>query len=242
MKNKVLNLLHNQNSTLRILYVEDDAQTLTNTLSILKNFFINIDTATNGKEGLKLCNTYYYDIILTDLDMPEIDGLKMIEYIRQTNKESKIIIFSSYSEKEYFLESIHLGIDGYILKPFQLEQFVSVLSRILDENTLHIAKTNQIVRYIYLVDNFIWDKDTKKLLKNNKTIKLTLTEIKIFDFLSQRNNYFASKEDIYNYLYSNGSYISNEQKFRNSLSKLKTKINTKIVESYYSQGYILLTI
>lgn len=242
MKNKVLDLLENQNSTLRILYVEDEDSTLTSTLAILKKFFVNIDVATNGKEGLKLFNTYCYDIILTDLDMPELDGLKMIEYIRQTNKDTKIIIFSSYSEKEYFLESINLGVDGYILKPFKLEQFVSVLSRILDKNALHIAKNNQIKRYVNLVNNFVWDKDTKKLFIDNEVIKLTLTEIKIFDFLSQKNNYFATKEDIYDYLYSSGSYISNEKRFRNSLSKLKTKLNAKVVESYYSQGYILLTI
>lgn len=238
MEERTLNLDIFANNSLRILYVEDDITTAQSTLNILKKFFQHIDVAHNGKDGIKKFDANTYDIILTDLDMPVMDGLKMIEYIRKKDKTTSIIIFSCYSDSEYFLESIELGIDGYILKPFNLQQFLSVLHRVLHKETPNQIN-NENDNFIHLKDNFLWDKVKNILQKNNEIIKLTETEIKVFSLLGEKHDFFAPKEEIYKHLYNDVSHINNEQKFRNILSKLKNKIGTKLIESYYSQGYIL---
>jgi len=120
---------------LRILYVEDDKFVRESTFELLQMYFNDIDCAGNGEEGLEMyrnsCRTQEkpYDIVLTDLNMPKLDGIEMIREIRKLNERQLIVVFSAHNETKYLLELIDLEVTHFILKPINIDRFEKVLGR-----------------------------------------------------------------------------------------------------------------
>ncbi|MCX6075068.1 MAG: response regulator [Campylobacterales bacterium] len=105
-----------------VLYVEDEESIRKNIVSILKLFFKHVLVASDGKMGLDLFNEHPTDIIITDIQMPNMNGLEMIRVIRVKSPEIPVIITTAFSDSDYFLSSIELKVDQYLLKPIQAEQ------------------------------------------------------------------------------------------------------------------------
>jgi len=124
-------------SDIKLLYVEDNEQARTSTLSLLSEFFESIVVAKDGDEGLEKFKTHEIDLVITDINMPHMSGLDMIEKIRLDNQEIPILLLSAYSEIEYFKRSISLGVDGYLFKPLELEQFFELIHKIVDKIDTH---------------------------------------------------------------------------------------------------------
>ncbi|QOG11214.1 hybrid sensor histidine kinase/response regulator [Arcobacter sp. FWKO B] len=139
------NLLESANN-LKILYVEDDKDVMVETLQTLENIFNNILLAKNGQEGLEVYQQNPdIDFVLTDITMPVMNGIEMISHIRQYNKEIPILVISAYSDVPYFLDTIRLGIDGYILKPIESSQFFAILAKVVDK--INLQKENNIYKH-----------------------------------------------------------------------------------------------
>lgn len=100
-----------------VLLVEDDRLSLFVYAEFIRNITTDVYTAANGLEGLKIFKEVRPDIIITDIMMPKLDGLEMIRQIKQIDQQVKVIMISGHSEVEYFIRSIDLGVDGYLLKP-----------------------------------------------------------------------------------------------------------------------------
>ena len=114
---------------LTLLYVEDEQYSREQTLGILELFFDKIIIAIDGQDALEKYNTHTIDFIITDINMPNINGLKFIEVVRDSNKYIPIVIVSAHSDTDFFLESIKLGVDGYLIKPIESEQFIYQISK-----------------------------------------------------------------------------------------------------------------
>ena len=102
---------------LKVLYAEDDALTRDEIALFLKRRAKEVIVAANGEEGLELFRRHNPDIIVTDIRMPVMDGLKMLRAIRQMNSVIPVIVTSAYSDTSYMMEAIDIGSDQYVLKP-----------------------------------------------------------------------------------------------------------------------------
>ncbi|MCH9814149.1 MAG: EAL domain-containing protein [Epsilonproteobacteria bacterium] len=125
--------------TLQLLYVEDNESVRVATLELFNRFFTNITVAVDGEEGLqkfKEAEEHFFDVIITDINMPKMTGIEMIEEIRAEDKNISILVLSAHNEINYFTETIKLGIDGYLLKPIDLQQFIDTLSGSLEKIVL----------------------------------------------------------------------------------------------------------
>jgi diguanylate cyclase (GGDEF)-like protein len=118
-----INDLMDYATKLKVLYVEDNELTRKATKIILNEFFENIIVAVDGEDGLEKFKQNDVDLIITDIDMPKLDGLGMVEEIRKLDEEIPVLIFSAHNDTEFFMNSIHLGVDGYLFKPLDLDQF-----------------------------------------------------------------------------------------------------------------------
>jgi signal transduction histidine kinase len=127
--NKPLNQLIEFTKNLTLLYIEDDQSSREQTLSILKLFFTKIVIAVDGEDGVSKYNSNKIDFIITDINMPKLNGIDMIGKIREVNKYIPIIIVSAHSDTNFFLDSIKVGVDGYLIKPLQSEQFIYQISK-----------------------------------------------------------------------------------------------------------------
>ena len=127
-ENHSLYQLKNFAKDLTLLYVEDDQHSRENTKSILDLFFMDIIIAYDGEDGLNKYVDNDVDFIITDINMPKLNGIDMIKKIREINPDIPILVFSAYNETAYFLDSIKLGVNGYLIKPIESEQFVNIVS------------------------------------------------------------------------------------------------------------------
>ncbi|MDN4069123.1 response regulator [Paenibacillus vini] len=91
------------------------------------------DTAENGKEAVELVDKHLPDIVVTDIQMPFMNGLELSEWIRETYPDTKIIILTGYEEFEYAQKAIRLGIDEYLLKPFSAGELAAVLQKVKEQ-------------------------------------------------------------------------------------------------------------
>ena len=111
-------------NNLKLLYVEDDESSRVHTFDILKLFFHDIIVAVDGEDACKKYDANEVDFIMTDINMPKKNGLEFAKYVRENNKDIPIFILSAHSDTSFFLESISLGVDGYLIKPLDSSLFV----------------------------------------------------------------------------------------------------------------------
>lgn len=117
---------------LDILYVEDDTALLQETSNILEKIFNSVDTASSGAEGLLKFTQNSYDLVITDIEMPELNGLEMSQKIKEIDPQIPIVVISAYSNSSYLIEAINIGINYYVLKPILLPQLLSTLHSVVE--------------------------------------------------------------------------------------------------------------
>ncbi len=110
-----------------ILYVEDDKDTNEVISSILKSNFKEVHTAYNGQEGLAAYKQNRPDIVLSDIQMPMMNGIEMATSIKEINPHQEIAIFTAFNEPDHLKKAVNIGISKYILKPINEEQFFGAL-------------------------------------------------------------------------------------------------------------------
>ena len=115
---------------IKLLYVEDDEGIRTELVELFEMECKELYVATNGEEGLKSYYEYQPDIILTDIRMPKMDGLSMVEKIREDNQSIPVIVSSAFNDSEYLLKAIQMGINYYLLKPINLHELYSTIEKI----------------------------------------------------------------------------------------------------------------
>ncbi|MDD2791150.1 MAG: diguanylate cyclase [Sulfurimonas sp.] len=104
-------------ASLRVLYVEDDKNTQEEIAFFLESFVSKLYLASDGEEGYQAYLDYMPDLIITDIQMPKMNGIEMVKKIRETDMQIPIIITTAYNETEYLLNAINTGVDRYLLKP-----------------------------------------------------------------------------------------------------------------------------
>ena len=120
-------------SPISFLYVEDDPVTR----NIMEKIFhlklpgVVLHVAENGRVGLELYKNHAPEIVITDVNMPVMDGIEMAAEIKTLNAEAIIIVISAYSNKEYLLSSIEIGINHYLLKPIDFDKLFATIDKCL---------------------------------------------------------------------------------------------------------------
>ena len=115
---------------LTVLYVEDDEFLQEETAELLSNFFAKVTRASDGKEGLARFREQACDLVITDINMPNLNGLDMLREILAQNPNQMAMVISAHDETPYLMEMLRLGIRHYISKPLVLQSFLEVLQRV----------------------------------------------------------------------------------------------------------------
>lgn len=155
-------------SSLTLLYVEDNTTLQEKASTFFEKLFSRVYKASNGEEGLELFKQHHPQIIITDIQMPLMNGLEMANAIKKLDKNVKIIITSAYDDKEYLLKTISLGINGYLIKPLNVEDIAFLLFELATEL---IEERNKAVfnSYLYSIFN---NQDNLIIMLKNETVIL----------------------------------------------------------------------
>ena len=188
---------------LNVLYVEDNEEARESTLGLLDNIFDNITTAVNGEDGLNQFRKDNFDLILSDINMPKMNGIEMITKIREIDKDIPILILSAYNESGYFIETIKQGVEGYLLKPIDLNQFIDMINKAIEK----IYLKSEIKLYQNNLEEKVQEQ-TKELykqlyfdgltsLENRNALLKVIEEEKTFGLMLIDINNFSALNDIY---------------------------------------------
>jgi serine phosphatase RsbU (regulator of sigma subunit) len=137
-----------------ILYVEDDEDIRNLMVLRLKNHVGELIVANDGKQGLSLFEQHHPDLVVSDVQMPGMDGLSMAVAIKAINKDTPIILTTAFSDTNYLLQAINSGIDGYVVKPIKIDQLLDALKKHAKAifNNREIERQNNELQRLYEID------------------------------------------------------------------------------------------
>ena len=129
---------------LKLLYVEDNQDSREVTAMMLEDFFKEVILAVDGEDGLeKFVKSNDIDFVLTDINMPKLDGISLCRKIREINKVVPIVILSAHNEKNYYDESKSIGANGYLLKPIDIEQLAEMIYKVIKNGNYNENSTKK---------------------------------------------------------------------------------------------------
>lgn len=234
-------------SNFTILYVEDNINIREQTIKMLRNLLPKVIYASNGEEGLEIFKKYSnsknldkIDLIISDIQMPRKNGLKMIAQIKEMEPTIPVIIFSAYSNKEYFLDAFKIGIDNYILKPYALEEIARVLVDTLKkhfelQNSIQTHSKHTFEKLININDEYTYDKSNEQLFNRDTPVKLSQHEKTLLTLLIEAKCGGISYSDIEYEIWPD--FPVSSQTLRALVYRLRTKLNSEIIETIPSFGY-----
>lgn len=231
---------------LSIIFVEDNDILRETTAEILKKFFRIVDTSINGEEAIEKYiefheqTTHYYDIILSDIRMPIMDGIELTKHIYSINPLQQIIILSAHDDSEYLINLINLGIQQFIKKPIDYQELLNAFQNV-SEKIAYASLTSNINNQVILAlgDNFLYDRENKAVTQFDKNIYLTKHEILFLQLLSTKVGKIYSNELIEGHF----NFINEKidaRNIRKLVSKLRKKIPENCIESVYGIGYKIM--
>ena len=222
-------MLKNINKNIKILYVEDDEITRENAVEYLQNFFEVIYEASDAIKALQLYEKYKPDIIITDIQMPKLNGLEFVQRIRQKDKKTQIIIITAFCDKNYLLKAIELGLVKYLVKPVKEKEFEEALFlcvNSLQEDNSNIVKLD--------IDSY-FDTFNRNLVIKDEIIKLRTKELIFLELLIKNKNRYVSYEEIENYVWSDS--VMTKDALKTLVKNLKTKIPKDLILNLTNSGY-----
>jgi len=148
-----------------ILYVEDNRSLRKNAAKLLGKFFEHVEVAVDGRDGLAKFKKHHYPLVITDIKMPNMDGMTLIQKIKKIQPETKIIIMSAFDDKEYLIQSIELGVFKFLKKPVNLSEFTDVLSSAIKE-IKHEHNTKLFYTHLKSIFNY---QSSMVMMLNGKT-------------------------------------------------------------------------
>ena len=222
-----------------ILYVEDDVLFTPKIKYILEKSFKSVLIASNGEEALELFKINKIDLIISDINMPKMDGLTFLKKLREIHNDIPFIFLTARQEANTIIDAIQFDISNYILKPIDLKNFLSIVDKSVKKSYKKYIEIEK--KYIIEIDTeFFWNQKTKTLSKNNLPIKLTKKELLLLELLLNCNNKVYSISEIACYLWDEDSgendYVAN---LKNIISRLRNKIPEINIENVYGLGYMI---
>jgi len=227
-----------------VLYVEDDEKFRKKTLEILEHFFTNIDVVSNGEEAYQkyleyfTLNQKYYDMVITDITMPKLNGLELTKKIYAYNKKQLVIVISAYDSAEYLLEFVNIGIEYFLVKPFELKSIFEVLHN-ASLKLLSREKSLNRSTIIKLDGVYSWDSHNLLLMRDDEEVSLTKKEILLMQLFCNKVNQAISLEEIYVTLWGENRHLASASSLNPIISRLKKKLSLDSIKSIYGFGYRL---
>ncbi|WP_108858660.1 response regulator transcription factor CtrA [Ruegeria sp. Alg231-54] len=221
---------------MRILLVEDDPTTSKSIELMLTHANLNVYATDLGEEGIDLAKLYDYDLILLDLNLPDMNGHEVLRQLRIARVETPILILSGANDTESKIKGFGFGADDYMTKPFHREELVARIHAIIRRSKGH---SQSIIHTGRVAVNL----DAKTVEVEGKAVHLTGKEYQMLELLSLRKGTTLTKEMFLNHLY--GGMDEPELKIIDVfICKLRKKLSNatggeNYIETVWGRGYVL---
>ena len=212
-----------------LLYVEDEDFIRRIAISYLRPYFAKIYEASDGVEALEIYKEGKIDMIMTDIEMPNMDGLTLCREIRKDDKKTPIIITTAYTNTEYLLEAVTLNLIKYLVKPMEEESMFDAIRLCFEQietqnpNIIDLSKEHKL-------DTF-----NHTLIRGDEVIKLTDSQYKFLDILLKNRGRIVSYSEIENFVWFDK--IMSSDALRSLVRDVRKLIGKEKIENISKCGY-----
>lgn len=228
----------------RVLLVEDEEDAREILEFYLDTVFDEVSIACDGEQGLDIYKKAYddkkaFDLVLTDIRMPNKDGLSMIEDITKINDNQKFIIVSAYKDEEYLFKSINLNVISYFVKPLEVKSMMEMLKKVKTKVLEEKSKNETIDEVLILNDSYSFNTKTNLLYNSdNELINLSKKETLLIQALISDIKKIKSKDFLKEFIWNNPK--TSDATMRTVIKRVKDKISDNdFIVSKKGLGYII---
>ena len=221
---------------MRVLLIEDDRAAARSIELMLKSESLNVYTTDLGEEGVDLGKLYNYDVILLDLNLPDMSGFEVVRSLRVSKVKTPILILSGLAGIEDKCKGLGIGADDYMTKPFHKDELVARIKAIVRRSQGHAQSVIQI-------GDLVLNLDSKTVEAFGSRVHFTVKEYKMLELLSLHKDRPVTKEMFLNHLY--GGMDEPEVKIIDVfICKLRKKLanasrGKNYIETIWGRGYVL---
>jgi two-component system cell cycle response regulator CtrA len=221
---------------MRVLLIEDDSAAARSIELMLKSETFNVYTTDLGEEGIDLGKLYDYDIILLDLNLPDMSGFEVVRTLRVSKVRTPILILSGLAEIENKCKGLGFGADDYMTKPFHKDELIARIQAIVRRSQGHAQSVIQI-------GDIVLNLESKTVEVNGARLHLTVKEYQMLELLCLHKDMPITKEMFLNHIY--GGMDEPEAKIIDVfICKLRKKLaNASMGQNYiatiWGRGYVL---
>ncbi len=221
---------------MRILIVEDDQQTAHFIMKGLRQEGFAVDHAANGEDGLHLALTEPYDAAVIDIMLPLLDGLSLIDKIRQQGSEMPVIVLSAKSSLNDRIQGLKAGGDDYLVKPFAFSELVARLQALIRRASRTAAPDT------LKIGNLLMDLGRRKVSRDDKDIELQPKEFALLEYLMRNAGRVVSKtmimEHVWDYNFDPRSTVV-ESRVSHLRDKIDRPFAANLIHTIRGVGYVL---
>ncbi len=175
-----------------VLLIEDEKKIADTLAKGLRELDYNVDIAYDGKIGLRLFESAKFDLVITDINLPGINGYDLSKHIRSVNQHIPIIMLTALGSTDDKVEGFDSGADDYIVKPFEFKELLMRIRALLKRTLNQQLPTGNILKVADLELNV----DSKAVIRNGREINLTAKEFQLLEYFMRNRNRVVSRADI----------------------------------------------
>lgn len=211
-----------------VLFIEDNAVMLEKTASTLQIFFAKVYCAQSVLEAFSFYHEKKVDFIISDIELHDETIFEFLVEVRRKNYTIPIVLISAYCENSYLLKASNLSVDGYVIKPIELNQLLETLTKAIKRNL-----PSEML--LHFKDGISYNLFSKELLYNNKVIILGKKELELFDLLVRNQDKYLSKDEIEEKLWPIDDVT--DSAVRNLINRIRSKLFADIIITAKGRGW-----
>jgi len=221
---------HNYN----LLFIEDEQSLREVFCDTLNKVYKNVYEASNGLEALEIFQNNKIDIVITDINMPNMDGIEFLKELRKIDQNCKIIILTAHTNTEYLLDATELNITKYLIKPIDIEQLIDALELAAEQ-----TKNFEVLRkdIFEIKDGYVWNFSKKALFHNSQEVKLTKKEKLILNTIFSNPNKELNYKILIDAVWDKYD-IEHKDTLKTMIASIRKKLPKDTIRTVYSIGYM----
>lgn len=217
----------------KILLVEDEEKVRVHLAKSLRYLVGEVKEACDGQEALDILDSYEPDIIISDIEMPNMDGIELIKNIRERNSHILIVVLTAYDTPEYLKKLIDLHLEHYAVKPIDFNKMIAILDKCHNK-----LSEKQASLYCELPLGYKYDNSKKLIYFEDEPIHLTKKEIKFIDLLIKNRARIVTYDEFQNYVWEDS--IMTDNAIKSLVKNLRNKLPVNLFENLSGIGYKLV--
>ena len=221
----------------KILFVEDEKAIRENYVTYLKMFFSEVFEAENGEKAYELYKLKKPDIMIVDINIPKLNGLELLEKIREHDYNTKAIVLTAHTDKSFLLKATSLKLTKYLVKPVSRKDLEETLE--ITVNELLKYKTTTI-KNVKLSDNYNWNIELKELRHYDNLIVLTNKERIFLELLFSHKSRVFNYNEIFEFVWAEEEQNSING-LKNLVRRLRKKMPKDTILNIFNEGYKINT-